>query len=207
MGPLGLADGVWPCESPGLGETIKQVVSGRWTPATVWGRAGRSAGRGKGRCAPAGKRAFTLVEVITVLVIVLLLASLAAPRFHAVVTDAEGAQLRYNTHVLQDATERYTAEHLGLTPAQDAGGAVLLDPKGDLFQQRLLWPTDRWGNVTDSGLLGGYVVSIPVNPRSECSWFPVGPPGHAEGCAWQYDPVRGRIRPEHKGVDPNDYEK
>lgn len=180
-------------------------MSGRRTPATVWGWAGRTTGRGGRSCARLARGAFTLVEVITVMVIVLLLASLAVPRFHAVVVDAEGAQLRYNTRVLQDATERYTAEHLGRTPVQSADGSVLLDPHGGLLKQRLLGRTDRWGNPTLSGLFGGYVVSIPPNPRTACPWFPVGPPAHFSGCAWRYDPVRDRVRPEHEGVDPNDY--
>lgn len=55
-------------------------------------------------------RAFTLIELIVVLAIVGLLASIVAPRYHRSVDNAREASLRTSLQVMRDAIDKYVGD-------------------------------------------------------------------------------------------------
>lgn len=104
------------------------------------------------------QRGFTLLELIVVMTIVALLASIAAPRYFDSVDRARDRVLMQNLNLLRDAIDKYYTD-TGAYPASLA----------DLAAKR-------------------YVRKVPEDPvtGSDTSWVLVGPPP-ASGLAGVYD--------------------
>lgn len=91
------------------------------------------------RLAPKGEDGFTLIELVIVMAIIAILASIAVPSYLASVKSAKEAVLKEDLHVMRDAIDSYT---------MDKGKA----PQGldDLVQ-------------------AGYLKSIPTDPMTHSS--------------------------------------
>ncbi len=151
----------------------------------------------------ANLRAFSLIELVIVLAIVSVLGAIAVPRLSSVAGDAPMAAFKADLVTIQNAVERYTAEHVGLMPDKD------------VFAQQLSQYTDIHGNISPvksaTHIYGPYLRKMPevyVGPRvnagdiveSEMS------DGTAVGevalksmetntaTAWMYNPATGKVR-------------
>lgn len=91
------------------------------------------------RLTPKGEDGFTLIELVIVMAIIAILASIAVPSYLASVKSAKEAVLKEDLHVMRDAIDSYT---------MDKGKA----PQGldDLVQ-------------------AGYLKSIPIDPMTHSS--------------------------------------
>ncbi len=68
------------------------------------------------------QRAFTLVELLIVVIILAILAAIIVPQFTSATVDAQEAALDSNLTALRTAIELYNAQHLGAYPGTVATG-------------------------------------------------------------------------------------
>jgi general secretion pathway protein G len=132
------------------------------------------------------RTAFTLVEVLIVVVIMAILAATIIPQFTDSTKEAKASTSRFNLHTLRSQIELYKAHHNGAVP----------DPLTDLTIA-----TDADGATP--GEFGPYVREIPANPYSNLnsvtatSGTAASPPAAATGGGWLYNATTGDIFIDH----------
>lgn len=143
------------------------------------------------------REAFTLVEVLIVVVITAVLAGVVITRYVDSGEDAKASVVQHNIHVLRAQIGLYNLNHLGEYP-------TLVN--NDLPQ--LTRATNEQGEIGASGPtypFGPYVDVIPNNPYNNSSKVvavarprhePTAPVGAKAG--WQYDQTTGGIWPNHR---------
>ena len=130
------------------------------------------------------RRGFTLVELVVVIMILGILATVAVPRFLDISNDASEGALKQSLAVMRDAIEVYTAQNNGQLP----GDADDLDT--DLAQHlRGDWPASSVGiqnasitYVTGSAALKGMGDSV-------------------ENTGWKYNKQTGEFICNHEDWD------
>lgn len=137
-------------------------------------------------------KAFTLIEVLIVVVIMAVLAATVIPQFASSTTDAKESSLKFNMHTLRSQIELYKIHH-GSYPTLDANNSL----------PQLLEKTDAAGNPDDSGEFGPYVDGdIPANPfdgvNSVYATTETSPGAvvNSNG-GWQYNATTGGIWPNN----------
>ena len=96
--------------------------------------------------------AFTLIEVLIVVVIMAILAATIIPQFTDSTKDAKSSTVQFNLHTLRSQIQLYRTQHAGLAPT------------GTLAE--LLTTTDATG-ATGTGAAfpyGPYLREVPLNP-------------------------------------------
>lgn len=149
-------------------------------------------------------RAFSLVELVIVTVIIGIIAAIAVPRFSRGAASARESAIVSDLSLLQSAIDRYTAEHGGLSPGHDAPGSPSSD--GDDLIERLIGRTDESGAPQESGFLGPYLRMMPVNPFNGLRSVRIGgAAASANTHGWRFDPLSLVIQSDH-GADEIDGE-
>ena len=141
------------------------------------------------------RKAFTLIEVLIVVVIMAVLAATIIPQFSTSTQDAKESQLGFNVHTLRSQIELYKVHHLGNYPA--ITGAAL---------PQLTSETDAQGNFNSGASdpatypYGPYVDGeLPNNPFNDDNTVIAGAAGPGDGTSgWKYDANTGGIWPNHK---------
>jgi general secretion pathway protein G len=146
---------------------------------------------------PHGRRgAFTLIEVLIVVVIMAVIAGVVIPRVVDTGADAKQSTLKHNLHVMQSQIELYRLSHQGNRPAIQGDGLP-----------QLTSATNALGEIGSSGPaypFGPYVAAIPLNPFDGSGKVtavaspgqrPTGVVGSLGG--WQYDSATGAVWPNH----------
>lgn len=142
------------------------------------------------------KKAFTLIEVLIVVVIMAVLAATVIPQFASSTTDAKKSAVKFNTHTLRSQIELFKIHH-GFYPKLTDGSLP-----------QLLTKTDAAGADDENGAFGPYLDGdIPANPFDNDNTIyiptavpPTGPAATVGG--WQYDEATGGIWPNHTGWKP-----
>ncbi len=138
------------------------------------------------------RAAFTLIEILIVVVIMAVLAATIIPQFSSSTNDAKVSTLKFNLFTLRSQMELYKLHHLGATP----------DGTNNLAQ--FTSPTDVNGNIgTTPGPTfpyGPYCQNaIPVNPFTGSNTVTVfsgtGTPSASGSttAGWIYQPSTGMI--------------
>jgi prepilin-type N-terminal cleavage/methylation domain-containing protein len=148
------------------------------------------------------RSAFTLIEVLIVVVIMAVLAATIIPQFATSTKDAKESSLNFNLHTMRSQIELYKAHHNGDAP----------DDVGDAANGYLPQLTNR---TNTSGAIGAdenthpygpYFDEVPDNPFNadnsvlEVAAAPVGPGDGTTG--WQYNPATGEIWPNNTEWTP-----
>jgi len=126
--------------------------------------------------------AFTLVEILIVVVILAILAAIVIPQFAPVTTQAGTSRLITDLKTVRSAIEYYKVQHNDTLPG--AGGAS--------FTEALTGRTSISGAVgTDCG---PYLLQLPVNPFNKLDTVEIeaGTAGLGSGnCGWHFDSLTG----------------
>jgi prepilin-type N-terminal cleavage/methylation domain-containing protein len=143
------------------------------------------------------RAAFTLIEILIVVVITAVLAGVVITRYIDTSTDARRSVLKHNLHILRSQIGLYNISHPGQYPE-------LID--NNLPQ--LTCATNHLGVIGAGGSAhpyGPYVDIIPNNPFNNSSKVvavaqprltPTAPADDSSG--WQYDETTGDIWPNHR---------
>lgn len=147
------------------------------------------------------RSAFTLIEVLIVVVIMAVLAATIIPQFASSTTDAKASALKFNLHGLRQQIEMYKLQHNGVAPAL-TGGTL----PGMLFATDVAGATNNSITPTSTYPFGPYVQggALPANPFdgtvtvTQISTFP--PTATAgTGQGWLYEPTSGQLAPNTAG--------
>ena len=116
------------------------------------------------------RRAFSLVELVMVVTIIGVLASIAVPRLSGAATGANSAALQATLAGVRKAIDMYYAEH-GLYPGYDPS---VKTPNGDWFLKQLTMYSDDDGNTSvafsTTYKYGPYLRKpFPTNPTNDLS--------------------------------------
>ena len=139
------------------------------------------------------RNAFTLIEVLIVVIIMAVLAATIIPQFSQSTDDAKLSAVDFNMHTMQTQIEMYRFQHNGDYPALDS------------IVDQLTKATNVNGGLTGDTRFGPYMQEIPNNPYNESNEIVsvatpgTEPTGTVEGgtAGWQYDQTTGRIYPNH----------
>jgi general secretion pathway protein G len=120
------------------------------------------------------RKAFTLVEILIVVVILGILAAIVVPQFTTATQDAQVGNIRAQLKSLQNQVELFKARSTdGLYPdLVGAGWDTMIDPNGD-------------GIFTD-----GYIKNAPKNPFNSSI---ICAAAAAAGNGWHYDRATGEL--------------
>ena len=156
------------------------------------------------------KKAFTLVELLIVVVILGILAAMTLPRFHSYTVQAKEAAVKDSLRILRNTIEIYTAEHNGVPPGY-LNGNTDSSPTELIFWLQLICATNSGGQIAMAGAddfeCGPYLsdhannavnglttVSMVSNEAS----FPEAPP---ENVGWVYQASTRTIKLALAGTD------
>jgi prepilin-type N-terminal cleavage/methylation domain-containing protein len=133
---------------------------------------------------------FTLVELLIVVVILGILATVVLPLFLDTSNDAKLTTLKANLAIMRQAIERYCIQHPDHSPDKDENGNDDPDNAPIRFTSR----TFADGRLDANGPLGPYMSSIPINPFNDKSDVRIGgAPAGAGTHGWHVDTSNGRF--------------
>ncbi|USO00158.1 MAG: prepilin-type N-terminal cleavage/methylation domain-containing protein [Phycisphaeraceae bacterium] len=132
-------------------------------------------------------RAFSLIELVLVVVIIGVIGAIAIPRFAAAGEHASEVALKQNLAILANAVELYKAEHEGLVPTT---------------RHHLLGYTDIAGDAQATPdathVYGPYLHKMPVLPmgtnKGRDDLASSGNPGDSATAGWWIDDTTGDVR-------------
>ncbi len=139
------------------------------------------------------RNAFTLIEVLIVVIIMAVLAATIIPQFSSSTEDAKSSALDFNLHTIRSQIEMYKVHHLGRVPS-------LAD-----FARQMTEKTNVQGGFTGDMPYGPYIQGqIPMNPFNHSrDLVAVATAGTvptavvAGGAGWQYDETTGGFYPNN----------
>jgi len=155
--------------------------------------------------------AFTLIELLLVVVILGILAAVAIPQFADSSGEARASTMQTNLAVLRNAVEYYRANHNGKYPGYPSAGGA---PTEAEVVNQLTLASNAAGATAAPGTsgfgFGPYIRErLPANPVNGLSSVKVMadadafPAAADDGSGWVYQPSTGRIRANSTGSAPS----
>lgn len=148
------------------------------------------------------RHGFTLVELLTVIVILGILAAIVVPQFTDASTDAKESSLKTNLQTIRGQIALYKLQHDDTLPSAAAGSGPPYAATSFEAQMTLASkPNGQTAAIGTSGFdLGPYLQSIPNNPFTNTNT--VGTSSATAGTTgWVYDNTTGQFRANNAGTD------
>ena len=155
-----------------------------------------------------GRRAFTLVEILIVVIILGILAAIAVPAFSNSTLEAKEKMLRENLRIWRTQLGSYRVQHRDISPGYPNGNPANAPTEQD-FSDQMTLATDEFGDTTAvPALCGPYFRDIPENPINkntdvqildDNAAFPAAAVDNNIG--WIYKPAENSIRANAVGAD------
>lgn len=139
------------------------------------------------------RNAFTLIEVLIVVIIMAVLAATIIPQFSSSTKDAKESSLQFNLHTIRSQLQMYKVHHLGDYPELTN------------FADQMTKPTNVDGGSTAPTPYGPYITGeIPANPFNNSNDLVAVAAAGVEptavvagGAGWQYDESTGGFYPNN----------
>ena len=139
------------------------------------------------RRAPGARRAFTLVEILIVVIILGILATIIIGLFQNSTKDAAANSLKDNLRNVRGQLQLYLAQH-GTYPSLAS------------FETQMTQYTDDTGGVsptrTATHIYGPYILAMPPQPcgTNKGKTTVTSSSGYTAGYGWGYDPATGTFK-------------
>ncbi len=156
-------------------------------------------------------RAFTLVEILIVVVLLGVLAAIVVPSMAGYTGSARRTTLAMNLNLLRRFIPVYTSQHGEIHPGYP-NGDINATPTEQAFVDQATLASNKYGETAPRGTpgypLGPYISNVPPNPFNKLAtvgFIAAGDnfPAAADGqYGWLYNPATGEIRPDNEEVDP-----
>ncbi len=133
------------------------------------------------------RKAFTLVELLIVVIILGILAAVVIPQFSDASTDTKYSSLGTNLATIRGQIELYKLQHNGTYPALAT------------FANQMTKKTDADGTVNEAaGKFGPYLQRIPNNPFTNTNDVSTDAAGPTK--AWYYNATTGEFKANDGGT-------
>ena len=153
-------------------------------------------------------RAFTLVEILIVVVLLGVLAAIVVPSFSKATTPAKESALASDLGLLRRFVLIYASQHLEVAPGYPNGNRAVA-PTGDTFRDQAMLSSNAQGQTAAVGApgfkYGPYLSKIPANPFNGKDTVEMLANGQAFPAAadsshgWICKPQTGEVRPDNTG--------
>ena len=158
----------------------------------------------------AGARGFTIIEMLIVVVILGILATIIIPQFSNASINAKENTLKDELRYLRTQIVVYKAQHHDIPPGYPDGDKTAAATAAD-FVNQMTRPTDAYGvvNATNTPVFkfGPYLSAMPSNPLNGLSGIWIIGDGEAipdptnVDYGWIYKPLTGEILANSTGSD------
>jgi len=155
-------------------------------------------------------RAFTLVEILIVVVLLAVLAAIVLPSLSKGTTMAKESALAFDVGLLRRFVLIYASQHLEVSPGYPNGNTAGA-PSGDAFSDQAMLSSKATGQTAAVGTAGfsygPYLSRIPANPFNLKDTVETLANGQAFPAAadnshgWICKPQTGEVRPDNTGTD------
>jgi len=134
-------------------------------------------------------KAFTLVEILIVVIILGILAAIVIPQFTKASEDARLSALDSDLQTVRSQLELYKVQHLDVYPTAFEGAAT----------SQLTNKTDQDGTINAAGAYGPYLQKFPTNPFNNLATVEIeaGSAGLGNGShGWHFNSSTGSFAPD-----------
>jgi general secretion pathway protein G len=153
------------------------------------------------------RNAFTLVEILIVVIILGILAAIVLPKFSNASQSARQNTLKDDLRFLRQQVILAKAQHLDVPPGYAGGDSSAAPTSADFIQQMTSMTDNRFVVVTGGlSTFGPYLSQMPPNPMNGLDTMiivdngaPIPPPDGTTG--WIYKPSTQEIVPNLTGND------
>jgi prepilin-type N-terminal cleavage/methylation domain-containing protein len=154
------------------------------------------------------KKAFTLVEILIVVVILGIIAAIVIPRFSNASATARASMLGDDLRVIRMQIEIFKAQHLGVAPGYP-GCSLAQAPTAQAFADYMTGVSDSGGNMnpTAGQQFGPYLTQVPTNPVNGMNTVLViadgaqFPTASDDQFGWVYQPSTENFKADCTGAD------
>ncbi len=149
-------------------------------------------------------KAFTLIEILVVVVLLGILAAIVVPQLSGASDQAREVAFRNDIRLVRTQIELYKLQHNGLYPGYAVqGDGSLSEWSGERFILQMVGTTDTDGDLGGTGC-GPYLERFPTNSylggSEDAASVKEGVPD-GEGAGWVFDPAANGFHANDADID------